>query len=730
MSPLTANGRGAIPIAAALAWLAIVGTAIWNIAGIVHTPPIFDAVSYAYKAMMFWDAVHQGHPFNPLNLPPTFRPPGVIAMAYPFGFTPAFKGFLFRSVYLPVVLLAAATYIAGSTRGLSVSGRWLLAALAVAVASMPALFQFEPNVALETPVVGVHPLSIWGHVDNFLAGVAAIAAAAAVRSARMRSVGWATIAALTAAFCLMIKPAGALVMGIVAVAWVLQTGASFGWRWSEVRNANARGFVAASLAIATIVFTATLGAALGSQYLGHDSFGYGHRALIVLKTEFAMPLKPGLVLELIRDSFGLVTPLVVLGGFVAALKRPRDIGAAVGAAVALFGGLWLLTITSDVGQIRYFVAFGAVAYVLLVPTVLARAATIDCGVVYAAAAVAVVPALATAGLLVLPSAGLAWQHATGISLPSDAYAPELRQGEDFLRQLQDAGVAHAHLYQFDSTPPLYTFAAPLDYRNYLLREPPQVQTELPVDWERPNTFRLENIRQSDYVAFAPVTDAEARARIIARHDVANFRAETALMNAWFSQLSDADGVRVVSETRVRLLQIVDHALLEKSLDRLRDSHDWPAAFTDANPPPWWREADVARVIAAAPVTVASVRFNDDTGVLSGMIVRAATVDPNALGLRARFWVFGDAPPNGWFLFAHLVDAQGNILASTQVPLATAAAPDQAHNLREYTILFARRPEAATGVAFGFYRPGTDTAFLTAQSGTRDWNGKRALLALP
>jgi hypothetical protein len=729
MSPLTANGRGTIPIAAALAWLAVVGTAIWNIAGRVHTPPIFDAVSYAYKAMTFWDAVHQGRLFNPLNLPPTFRPPGVIAMAYPFGFTPAFKGFLFRSVYLPVVLLAVATYIAGSMRGQTTAARWLLAALAVALASMPALFQFEPNVALERPVVGVHPLSIWGHVDNTLAGIAAIAAAAAVRSARTRSIGWAIVAALAAAFCLMIKPSGALVMGIVAAAWVLQTGASFGWRWAAVRDAQARGYVIASMAIAAIVFAGTLGAALDSQYLGRDSFGYGHRALIVLKTEFAMPLKPGLVLELIRNSFGIVTPLVVLAGFAAALTRPRDIGAAVSAAVALFGGLWLLTVTSDIGQIRYFVAFGAVAYVLLVPTVLSRATTIDCGLVYAAAAFAALPALVTTGLLVAPSAGPAWQHATGITLPSDAHGPELRQGEDFIRTLQDEGVAHAHLYQFDSTPPLYTFAAPIDYRNYLLREPPQVQTELPVDWERPNTFRLENIRQSDYVAFEPVTDSDARARIIAAHDVDGFRAETDLMSAWFSQLSDADGVRLVSETRVRLLQIIDRTRLEASLDQLRDSHAWPPAFTDANPPPWWSEADVARV--SAPVIATAIRFADDTGAIPDMTVRAAAVDPNVLGLRARFWVAGGVLPDTWFLFAHLVDAQGNILASTQVPLASTAAPDPARDLREYTIVFPRRPETATGVAFGFYRPDSaNTVFLTAQSGARDWSGKRALLALP
>src|SRR5262249_32470512 len=136
------------------------------------------------------------------------------------------------------------------------------------------------------------------------------------------------------------------------------------------------------------------------------------------------------------------------------------------------------------------------------------------------------------------------------------------------------------------------FAAALDYRNYMVRTRPQVQMIQPVDWEHPNAFRLEQIRQADYVAFEPIDDVAERDAILARRTVPDFRAETRLMTAWFSTLTEADGVVPVSSTHVRLLRIIDHGLLEASLEKLQDRYRWPLAFEAVNLPRWWSETDM------------------------------------------------------------------------------------------------------------------------------------------
>src|SRR5262245_41916028 len=180
-------------------------------------PPGWDALSYVQKAQTFWGQVHRGALFNPFALPPTVRPPGTVLMSYPFGFSPQFQGFYFRSVYMPIVLLVGATYVAGFYRGLSLKGRWGVATLALVIGGIPCLFQFQSNQLLPAIVP-------WGLVDIFLAGMAALATACTLRSVKLRSKKWAAVAAVTAGFCFLIKPSGLLVVGAVGVVWVVSAG--------------------------------------------------------------------------------------------------------------------------------------------------------------------------------------------------------------------------------------------------------------------------------------------------------------------------------------------------------------------------------------------------------------------------------------------------------------------------------------------------------------------------
>src|SRR5450432_2856143 len=109
-----------------VAWLLLIGFAVWSYAMMEVEPPAWDAFSYAMKAANFWDEIGHRHFFNPFNIAPPARPPGTVLMSYPFGFSHNFKAFYFRSIFFPIALLATAMYVACYERGATGRQPWIL----------------------------------------------------------------------------------------------------------------------------------------------------------------------------------------------------------------------------------------------------------------------------------------------------------------------------------------------------------------------------------------------------------------------------------------------------------------------------------------------------------------------------------------------------------------------------------------------------------------------------
>ena len=134
-------------------------------------------------------------------------------MSYPFGFDIDYRGFYFRSIFFPIALIVLSVIIGGYHRKLDNKCKWHLALFAAFLSSLPCFYYFELTPDLSAP-------SYWGLVDNFFAGVAALAAATTVRSFRNYSLVWLSLAAVFSSFCLLIKPTGAFVMILTGLSWV------------------------------------------------------------------------------------------------------------------------------------------------------------------------------------------------------------------------------------------------------------------------------------------------------------------------------------------------------------------------------------------------------------------------------------------------------------------------------------------------------------------------------
>jgi len=139
----TSINREHLPFLSLLLALTVLGVAVFSHVSLSQQPPSQDAVQYFVKAKNFWDSISQRKWFNPLNIEPTFRPPGTIVVSYPFGFSEGFHGYYFRSIFLPIVLFVFALWIAAKPSCSTLKSKWLLVSLCLAFSTLPLFYHFE-----------------------------------------------------------------------------------------------------------------------------------------------------------------------------------------------------------------------------------------------------------------------------------------------------------------------------------------------------------------------------------------------------------------------------------------------------------------------------------------------------------------------------------------------------------------------------------------------------------
>ena len=254
-----------LPIAILLIWLTAIGMLIWHRVCESPQPPFHDALSYLQKAKSFWDNVSQGWPHNPLNLVQAVRPPGTVLLSYPFGFSSDYRGFLFRSVFVPFLIWVIAILISCLPNGKNVTlkSTWHSVFVVFILGPMPFFFQFECRA--ET--------SYWGVMDGFLASLSALTVACSARSLLYKSWVWAVIAAAIAAFCPLVKPSGSIVLLLTTIFWSGNALLSIFYSDSKSRKSSIRFWLSGTTVF--LLFGGTISLmCLHSQYLSNEVISY------------------------------------------------------------------------------------------------------------------------------------------------------------------------------------------------------------------------------------------------------------------------------------------------------------------------------------------------------------------------------------------------------------------------------------------------------------------------
>jgi hypothetical protein len=714
-----------------LLWLAFIGVSMWQHAQRTEQPPIHDAFTYFQKAYNFWAGVNSGKNVDPFNVEPTFRPPGTVVMSYPFGFDADFRGFYFRSIFLPIVLLAAGVVVAGYSRDLSTTSKWYLALVTGFLVTLPFFYYFEVSPDFVAP-------SHWGLVDNFLGGMAALAVAAAIRSIGQRSSAWLCVAALLSSFCLLIKPSGAFVMALIGVIWfgLALIRLKSAWHLREERRRTVRWLVQ-GLIILAVVDAVVLAVTLSSPYLSQQNLAFGNAAIVIMQTELQVtwPILQGMVHTGLGYAFiawALLTALLVgwklwrMPAGPSPWNKPMLCGLAFASLLTFAFGIWFWIFGSGgVYQIRYFVPFALMAMILAVPVMVRLIPAMHRWEVIVLSVPMALSVVNMGMLLAQSDPSIEWQKWAGVNLSSGGQDAVAVQAQNFLGTIKREG-HDTILYSMPMSATDSKFQAVIDYSRTVGPSTPIVSIRRPVDWQRPTTYRISEMLGAEYWLFEPVRDPRVAKATLATRSIEGFYQERVLFQAWATQLTASDGVAVVSETpTARVLRITDSKRLESAVDTLIESHRWRKAFTSANPARRWSENSLADALLSDPPILENVNFGNQ------IELRALSANRTANEMTVRIWwrPLPGLKERGWIFFIHAIDDQGNIVVNKQISfdIQDQASPDE--TIRFNTISFATAPrEAARRLAVGFYRPGLGQ--LRADKGVRDWNGGRVIVPAP
>jgi len=719
--------KAVIPHLVVVLWLIYLGAMIWQHAVQSLQVPLYDPLSYMQKAMNFWKAVDQGEMFNPLNIEPTVRPPGTILMSYPFGFKSDFKGFYFRSVFSPILCVVIAVYVSAGTPRSSRSG-WDVAAVAILFSAIPMFYHFDGNEINPGP-------SSWGLVDNFQAGIAAMAAAGFIKSLKTRSLLWLFFGTFWGSFTLLVKPSGLMVMALLAIIWFVVVTVEWIWERKHDRSdSNLPRYVIIGGIQSFVVYTIIVLFCFFSKYFSIQNYVFAKHALSIMKDILKVSLYD--VSSLLLGSVGIALVVwILLKGILFTcycfsgkdrhdhdLLSAKMVGMLLSAPVVWGLGAWYwLGVQAGGNQVRYFHPFFLMGAICLIPMSMHVIQHTHLRIRLAELVLCFLAALNIGALLMVKSPSIQWQRVTGVNVTVGKDREEVNQAYHFLEELRRRDI-RPRLYAFISGAPTDIFVTVGLYEGMVRPDLPVFKPILSADWERGFHIRKDQLLDADYILVRNDLDRIAKSLIDRQSDMIS---EYVVFQTWLCGLDGSAGVKTVSAGRaLRLLEIIDIKAFEVALETFVATHSWSPEFMAGNSQRrWFDEKEVSEY--AGNLAVKEIGFE---GIYT---LQALSLGHSDSGLKVEIWweeMRHENMNRQWYMFFHLVDQSGKILCNLSLPLGKYSPPSDNRRWRYGSLTFEHPlPSEATALAFGIFHP--DHEFLMPDKGVRDWGGKRVVLPL-
>jgi len=570
-----------LPIIILGIWMVLIAALVWQRVCESMQPPIYDALSYLIKAKAFWDNASQGWPQNPFNIGSPFRPPGTVLLSYPFGFSDDYRGYLFRSVFVPFVIWVIAILIAAWPVSYDNKQRsfWPAVLAAFLLGPLPFFFQFE------------YPGQYWGLMDGFLTSLAALAVACAGRSLMYRSYAWVIAAAAIAAFCPLVKPSGGLVLALTTVFWC--GGAALSIFLNDF--AERRKGVSFWL-FGTIVFLILGGAVswlcLHSQYLSTGTQSYYKQAVVILQSETGQSLTYPILQSALHSIFGpQIIIMFILGCLLICIKPKRSVFQPpnwlliIASILFCLVGGWFWIVASGVSQVRYFYPFALMFMVPIIIITLRKLTYLNIAlpayILWGARIACIIPALNLLCLLAVQNPKDYWQKISGVSINISSSQSGVQIAKKLLKELTKIDKL-AVVYMTNMATESTAFYSYGFYEKTVHPSSPYFNAVTPIDWQRPTTYRITEILQADYILFKPISNAQQEIAFNIKK-INSLGEEELAFEAFLSSLKSENGLLTMFENQsLRLSKITDESRFREALRVFIKTKSWRPVFLEAN----------------------------------------------------------------------------------------------------------------------------------------------------
>ncbi len=564
-------------------WLAFLAGSVWRYAKHSHLPPLYDAFTYFEKAYNFWQAAATGRLFNPLDIAPTFRPPGTILMSYPLGFSLEPHGFFFRSVFFPAVLLFASVLVAIYNVRDKFQNRVYAILIASFVSTLPFLYHFQ-----------LGPLSngtYWGLVDGFLSALAALGAAAAWRGSYSKSgiIAWSCfiVMAFASITCMLVKPSGAVISALIGVVFVLFSTYQLKLVWHQ--KATRHLVMRRSIAGAGIVFFSdflVLIASLHSHYLSADNFRVGEENIAIMKDELYLPLSQ--VWTVVNSGLGIffiffiaMSPVTIFVSRYFYRNAKNEAAVILSVIFALFSflfGAWFWLIAAGGGtQIRYGLPFFMMGVIWLTPGLFQVLRFSSVALSFVLMIMFLAAPINLGLILSVSNPSLTWQRLSGVSLTSHFPSKNIDAFEGLVDMPRGASAIAYSLALGTNDAVLSALAA----RAQLLHPKlPPLDIDRPVNWIRQSVVSVSELSRSTYIVFEPrLIDPS----VLHEKTVKTLGSEQQIFATWINQLSSRNGVATnFKDNSVIIIKIVDRKLFVQSMKQFIAGYQWSSVFKERN----------------------------------------------------------------------------------------------------------------------------------------------------
>jgi len=331
---------------------------------------------------------------------------------------------------------------------------------------------------------------------------------------------------------------------------------------------------------------------LNSKYLSPEIVSFFKQSMVILQSESDRPCTFNFIKSTINLLYGPQFFIFVIAAlFISRVKinylrfQVSDWIFLTTSLLFILVGIWFWVFASGISQLRYFYPF---ALMFIIPLVFISFRKLyDMGFakhkffLRSLSIVTVLPASNLILLLLVQNPNEQWQNFSGVSMNVKSGKSGVEIAKELLKELNIENES-AVVYSIGNWIEIISFNCYGWYQNIISPGLRSFSTRAPIDWQRPSTYRISEIIETDYIIFKPFSKSEQDIAL-KKENINSLGDESYVFEAFLSSLTPENGLVTKYENQdCRLSLITDKARLKEAFDIFIETKSWRPVFIKEN----------------------------------------------------------------------------------------------------------------------------------------------------